>query len=145
MSAGKTTPIQANQVKKGMHAILKGRPCKIVNVAISKTGKHGHAKCRFQGNDVFTDKTYEDVCPSTHSMEQPILEREEYDVIDIDEDMYMTLMEEGGEQRSDLILKDTSEFRTDIMDRFECCDTVQVSILSWGDEYRIVSWKVLFE
>ena len=41
-------PILAGQIKVGMHAVLKDRPCKIINVSISKTG---HAKANFKGSD----------------------------------------------------------------------------------------------
>ena len=58
---GPTTPIQAGQVKKGMFAMLKDRPCKVIDVSVSKTGKHGHAKARLTGTDVFNGKKYEDI------------------------------------------------------------------------------------
>ena len=49
-------PLAAGQVKQGMMAILKGKPCKITAKSVSKTGKHGHAKCKFRGQDIFTKK-----------------------------------------------------------------------------------------
>jgi translation initiation factor 5A len=49
--------------------VIKGRPCKIVDVSTSKTGKHGHAKCNFVGVDIFTGKKYEDMTPSSHNMD----------------------------------------------------------------------------
>merc|ERR1711934_607252 len=42
--ASKTVPIRAGEVRKGGYVMLKGKPCKVVEVSISKTGKHGHAK-----------------------------------------------------------------------------------------------------
>ncbi len=40
----KVYPIRAGEVKKGMIVLLKGFPCKVIEVTTSKTGKHGHAK-----------------------------------------------------------------------------------------------------
>lgn len=41
---------------QGHNIILKGKPCKVVEMTTSKTGKHGHAKINFTGLDIFTGK-----------------------------------------------------------------------------------------
>ena len=69
--AAHTYPTEAGQIRKGGHIVIKGRPCKVVNVSTSKTGKHGHAKCNFTAIDIFTGKKYEDIVPSSHSICQP--------------------------------------------------------------------------
>lgn len=58
-----TTPIDAHSVKKGTYVMLKGCPCKVVDVKVSKTGKHGHAKCNITGIDVLTSKKCNEVHP----------------------------------------------------------------------------------
>lgn len=62
------------------HLSFQSRPCKIVEMSTSKTGKHGHAKVHLVGLDIFTGKKYEDICPSTHNMDVPFVKREDYQV-----------------------------------------------------------------
>merc|ERR1711974_459277 len=73
-----------------------GKPCKIVDMSTSKTGKHGHAKVHLTGIDIFTDKKYEELCSSTHNMDVPNVKRTEYQLIDIDEGN-LTVLDDAGE------------------------------------------------
>ena len=85
------------------YMMIKGNPCKVVSISVSKTGKHGHAKCNFVATDIFTGKKYEDMIPSTHGTTVPIVNKSEWEVIDI-EGEELTLMDEGGNQKTDLNL-----------------------------------------
>merc|ERR1711998_494674 len=80
--AAATKPMEAGQVRKGGFIMIKGKPCKVVDVSTSKTGKHGHAKCHFVATNIFTGKKQEELCPSTHNAEVPFVARKDYQVMD---------------------------------------------------------------
>lgn len=41
--------------------VIKDRPCRIVEIGKSMTGKHGRTKCHIIGLDIFNGKKYEDI------------------------------------------------------------------------------------
>lgn len=104
--ASHTFPVQCSALRKNGFVVLKSKACKIVDMTTSKTGKHGHAKVHLVGLDIFTGKKYEDVCPSTHSMQVPNVERTEYEVVDMSEDNFFSLIGDDCGTRDDLKLTD---------------------------------------
>mmetsp|Transcript_17530 Transcript_17530/g.30895 ORF Transcript_17530/g.30895 Transcript_17530/m.30895 type:complete len:159 (-) Transcript_17530:72-548(-) len=100
--AEKTYPIRAGEVKKGMIVMLKGFPCKVIEVTTSKTGKHGHAKANITGLDIFTGAKKVDISPTSHNMAAPFVAVTQYTLLDISEDGFCSLMDESGETREDL-------------------------------------------
>jgi len=84
--------------------MIRDKPCKVLSISVSKTGKHGHAKCNFDAVDIFTGKKLQDMVPSSHGTMVPIVNKTEWEILDIDEDNAVTLMDEGGEQKADLNL-----------------------------------------
>jgi len=151
--ASKTYPEQCSALRKNGYVVIKGRPCKIAEMSTSKTGKHGHAKVHLVGLDIFTSKKYEDICPSTHNMNVPNVERKEYQVINI-EDGYLTLMDMDGETRQDLKLTervsvpsgwptgDVEKILAKLEESVEGSDEALATVLKAMDEEEIITIKI---
>ncbi|XP_067107701.1 eukaryotic translation initiation factor 5A-1 [Osmerus mordax] len=134
--ASATFPLQCSSLRKNGFVVLKGRPCKIVEMSTSKTGKHGHAKVNLVGIDIFTNKKYEDMCPSTHNMDVPNVKRVELLLVNITE-KYMSLMADNGDVREDLRIPD-GDLGKEIEAKFKEGDELLVSVLSaMGEECAV--------
>ncbi|XP_034530217.1 eukaryotic translation initiation factor 5A-1-like [Notolabrus celidotus] len=136
-----TYPMQCSALRKNGFVMLKNRPCKIVEMSTSKTGKHGHAKVHLVGIDIFTTKKLEDICPSTHNMDVPNVTRKDYQVCDVS-DGFLTLMDDGGDTREDLRVPD-NDLGKDIEKKFESGDQFMVSVLKALNEEDVVAIKAM--
>merc|ERR1712196_363714 len=111
--ASDTVSIEAGQIRKGGFIMIKGKPCKVRDVSTSKTGKHGHAKCKFQATCIFTGATCEELCPSTHTIDVPVVKKKDYMIQGLQDETYVLLMEEdSGDMREDLQLPNVT-YKTD--------------------------------
>ncbi|CAM9170333.1 unnamed protein product [Phaeothamnion confervicola] len=140
--ASHTYPSEAGQIRKGGFIVIKGRPCKVVNVSTSKTGKHGHAKANFTAIDIFTGKKLEDIVPTTHTTYIPNVTRNEFQVLNIDEDGFLSLMTDDGDTKEDLQLPDYPEgLANEIRKAFEDGKGLIVTIMGAMGHEQVISFK----
>ena len=98
-SAGLIQPCSAGDLKKNTVGMISGRPCKILEVSVSKTGKHGHAKCSITAQCVFSGKKYTDVQPSHAHMYMANISKKEYQLVSLDaKENTATLLNDEGEE-----------------------------------------------
>ncbi|WVW78832.1 eukaryotic translation initiation factor 5A-1 [Kwoniella bestiolae CBS 10118] len=137
--ASLTFPMQCSALRKNGHVVIKGRPCKIVDMSTSKTGKHGHAKVHLVAIDIFTGKKLEDISPSTHNMDVPNVKRQEYQLLDI-QDGFLNLMDGDGNSKDDVKIPE-SEIGEQIETDFEAGKDLMVTIISAMGEEQAISYK----
>lgn len=137
--ASATYPMQCSALRKNGHVVLKGRPCKIVEMSTSKTGKHGHAKVHLVGIDIFTGKKLEDLSPSTHNMDVPNVSRIEYSLVNIDEGFF-SLMLADGSMKDDVKLPE-GELGEKLQAEFDEGKDMMVTVISSMGEEACIAYK----
>merc|ERR1711982_183297 len=140
--ASATFPMQCSALRKGGFVMIKNRPCKIVEMSTSKTGKHGHAKVHLVALDIFTGKKLEDICPSTHNMEVPNVKRKDYQLIGMDDD-FLSLMDDSGDTREDLKCHaDDNDVGKEVRNAIDNEADILVTVLSACGEECVIATKV---
>ncbi|KAG8765629.1 Eukaryotic translation initiation factor 5A, partial [Ceratobasidium sp. 428] len=153
--ASTTFPMQCSALRKNGHVVIKGRPCKIVDMSTSKTGKHGHAKVHLVAIDIFTGKKLvsckqykiigysagiqEDISPSTHNMDVPNVSRTEYQLVNVD-DGFLNLMNQDGVSKDDVKVPE-GDIGKQIQDDFEAGKELLVTIVSAMGEEQAIAVK----
>jgi translation initiation factor 5A len=144
--ASLTYPQQAGTIRKGGFIVINGHPCKVADVSTSKTGKHGHAKCHFVAIDIFSGKKYESLEPSSHNCDVPNIGRKEYTVSDINDEDYVSLLDEGGNIREDLKLptgtEDSDKLAISIQENYKAGNEMIITVLKSMGTEMISSIKI---
>ena len=123
-----TKMVGANQVQKGSFILLGGVACKVVDVEISKPGKHGHSKVRVSAVGLVDDKKRIEVMPGHDNVEVPIIEKRSAQVLSVQGDTANVMDSETYETYD---LKIPEEFKGQLKDG--------MSVLYWD----IMNQKVI--
>ncbi|VDL90439.1 unnamed protein product [Schistocephalus solidus] len=140
--ASNGVPILCGALRKNGYVIMKGRPCKVVEASASKTGKHGSAKINFVGIDIFTNKKYEECRPSSHTVYQPVINRQEATVLSVESDGYLQLMLKDGTTRDDIHAGDLLSEVTEKLEKLGDGEVLMVNILSAMDEDKCQDLRI---
>merc|ERR1739844_255402 len=139
--ASQTYPQQCSALRKNGYVMIKEKACKIVEMSTSKTGKHGHAKVHMVALDIFAGKKYEDICPSTHNMDGPNHKRRDFQLLDVSDDGYLSLMDDGGNTRDDLELPE-GDLGPEIRTAYDDGKDIMCTVLSACGEECVIATKV---
>jgi translation initiation factor 5A len=77
--------IDATQAKTGTIILLENEPYNVRSNDISKSGKHGAAKCRIEALGVFTDKKKIVAVPGSERFDVPNVEKHKGQILNVGE------------------------------------------------------------
>ncbi|MDD5331447.1 MAG: translation initiation factor IF-5A [Candidatus Nanoarchaeia archaeon] len=80
---GDTRETTATSLRPGRFVILNGVACKVTKIDISKTGKHGHAKCKIEASGILDDKKVVVILPGHDAVKTPIIEKKTAQVLSV--------------------------------------------------------------
>ena len=83
MAEGEKTFVSAKDLKPGRHIIIDGVPCKVVDVDISKPGKHGAAKVRITAIGIFDGQKKTWLGSADMEVESPVIKKLNAQVISV--------------------------------------------------------------
>jgi len=75
--------INATEAKVGTNIIVDDVPCTVKKIDISKTGKHGHAKCRIEAVGIITGQKKVFVTPGHDRFEVPMVDKRKAQVLSV--------------------------------------------------------------
>lgn len=84
---GNTIQANATELRPGKYFIFEGVAYVVKNVDTSKTGKHGHAKCRIEAVSIKDGKKIITVMPGHDIVQIPIVEKKSAQVLSVHGDI----------------------------------------------------------
>lgn len=90
-------------LKKGSFVLIDNVPCRVTQVNVSKSGKHGGAKCRLEGMGLFDNRRRSIVKPADARVDVPVVLRKKAQILAI-----------SGDRVQLMDLSDYSMFELDI-------------------------------
>ncbi len=118
MAGVKQVPV--NTLKVGSYVVIDNAACKVVDIQISRPGKHGHAKVRLTGVGLVDNKKRVVVMPGHDNIEVPIIEKRNAQVLSV-----------MGDKANVMDLESYETFDIDIPEELKESVREGVTILYW--------------
>ena len=74
---------EVRELKVGRYMLIDDSPCKIMEITMSKPGKHGEAKGRIVAIGIFYYQKHSVVYPVKHKVKVPIIEKKNAQVLSV--------------------------------------------------------------
>jgi translation initiation factor 5A len=112
---------EISALKPGRYMMMAGKPCEIVDMAHSKPGKHGHAKYQVTAVELLTGAKHIEVYTAHDSVEVPIIEKKDAQVLSI-----------SGDKAQLMDMQTYETFDADIPPEFKDKLQVNSEVVFWG-------------
>ena len=80
---GEVKQVSIGTLQKGSYVVMDGAACKVVDIQISRPGKHGHAKVNLTAVGMLDGKKRQLVMPGHDKIEAPIIEKKSAQVLSV--------------------------------------------------------------
>lgn len=124
--------VDASELKVGSYAIFDGDVYVIKNIDVSKTGKHGAHKCRFDATAVIGEKKKIYLCPGTERIEVPMIDKRKGQVLSL-----------AGDKVSLMDIESFENFELAIPEEFKGQINDGMTIEYWDVEGRKIIKRIL--
>jgi translation initiation factor 5A len=135
------TFVEVSTLRVGSYIVHNERPCRITEINVSKTGKHGAAKAVMTMKDIFTGSKHCTTYSTGEKVQAPVIQIKEYTLVDID-DEEMTVMNDAGDTNTHKTGKHelSRQLELDILSEFEKGKTIEVKIMFAMNDYAVQSF-----
>jgi translation initiation factor 5A len=89
--------IEATEMRIGTIILLDGIAHQVKKADISKTGKHGHAKVRYEATNIYTGKKKVGVVPGHDRFEVPMIDKRKAQVLSVADNVASVMDSESFE------------------------------------------------
>lgn len=80
---GETKLVSIGTLKKGNYVVIDDVACTVTDTAVSRPGKHGHAKVRLEGVGILDGKKRVIVMPGHDNIRAPVIEKRNAQVLSV--------------------------------------------------------------
>eukprot|EP00092_Neocalanus_flemingeri_P033964 GFUD01036931.1.p1 GENE.GFUD01036931.1~~GFUD01036931.1.p1 ORF type:complete len:156 (+),score=39.63 GFUD01036931.1:57-524(+) len=150
MAESETVEVEVKALHRGSFAFIRGQPCKVTEVTQKpKATSKGNDRIHLVGLNLQTGKKYEDTLLATLRIDEIVVKRSEYSLLDVDthSDTVSVLMS-SGETKEDLVLEKSenpnekySPLSQELVDRFDAGEDLIVVVQSALGNETIIEIK----
>ena len=144
MSEDNVVSVLVNTLRKPGYCMIRGQPCRITEIIQkAKATNKGNDRIHLVGLHMVTGKKYEDTLLATLQIDQIVVKREVYDVLDLDtHEGTVSVLTKSGDTKDDLNLEKSdnpnekyNSVCTDLVSRFEDGEELKVTVqVAMGEE-----------
>ena len=118
MSEHDIKPVKAGQIKEGYYILHNDDVYLVRSTEKSKSGKHGHAKCRMKIENIFTGSKTEITVPGDFKLQSPVIDKRSAQVLSMSADS-VQLMDLETYETFEASIPDDEDIKRDIQEGSE--------------------------